>query len=412
MNTNLPRPAFSEIGVIALVPDRWSAQWQARHQIARRLARYFQVVWMDYPLSRRDSLRQFFGRKMDDRSTLPDSFQVYRHAPWLPELGRPAWLGRWTSQRRLRQACRLLRARGCSKIVLYLWRPEFAPALSQLAHHLSCYHIDDEYSFSPVEAALDPAEIALLRSSGQVFIHSPALLARKGSFNSNTEFVPNGVDYQSYATPAPEPQELTGIRRPRIGYIGTLKKMLNWPLLLELSTRHPEWSFVFVGNVAPHAELPGVLSVLAQRGNVHILAAKPSEALPGYVQHCDVCIMPYRLDDYTKYIYPLKLHEYLASGRPVVGTHIPSIEAFEDTVLLADGPEEWSSAIERALSPDENTYARCEARRRIARMHDWDVLVEKIAITIARRLGYALPVSQTALDQVSGVEDVVCSKVQ
>jgi hypothetical protein len=108
--------------------------------------------------------------------------------------------------------------------------------------------------------------------------------------------------------------------------------------------------------------------------------------------------MPYRRDDYTKYIYPLKLHEYLASGRPVVGTPLPSIEAFDGAVILANSSEEWSRAITRGLSPAENTPARCEARRHTASLHDWDLLVERIAATIAKRLGYSLPHGPQVLD--------------
>jgi glycosyltransferase involved in cell wall biosynthesis len=399
MNTNLPQPVLNDIGVIALVPDRWSEEWQARHQIASRLARYFQVVWVDYPLSRQELLPSLLHRqRAADRTKLPASFEVYSPGPWLPNLGRPAWLGRWTSEQRLRRAHRLLRARGCSQIVLYLWRPEFAPAITQVSHQLSCYHIDDEYSFSPAEGGLSPAEVHLIRSVGQVFIHSPAMMAKKGEFNSNTEFVPNGVDYRAYATPVEEPDDLRRVAHPRIGYMGNLKRMLNWPLLLELSGQHPEWSFVFVGQIAPHPEIRGVLEELSRRRNVHMLGSRPAGALAAYVQHCDVCIMPYRLDDYTKYIYPLKLHEYLASGRPVVGAHVPAIEGFEGAVLLANSSEEWSRAIERALSPVENTSASCEARQGIARMHDWDLLVERIATILAKRLGCSLPCSHTVLD--------------
>lgn len=399
MNTNLPQPALNEVGVIALVPDRWSAEWQARHHIASRLARYFHVVWVDYPLRRQEILPWLVTRpSAPDQTGLPAAFHIYQPGPWLPRLGRPGWLGRLTSRQRLQEAHRLLVARGCSQIILYLWRPEFRQALDQVPHQLSCYHIDDEYSFSPTEVALDPAEVGLIQSVGQVFIHSSAMMEKKGKFNSNTEFVPNGVDYENYATPAPEPAELRAIPHPRIGYLGTLKRMLNWPLLLELSGRHPEWSFIFVGEIAPHPEIQGVLAELGRRRNVHMLAAKPSRALAAYGQHCDVLIMPYRLDNYTKYIYPLKLHEYLASGRPVVGAHVPSIEAFEGTVLLANGSEEWSRAIDSALEPAENSATRCKVRRRTARMHDWDLLVERIATVLAKRLGHSLPHSHAILD--------------
>src|SRR5271169_6038460 len=147
MNTNPHPPLLGEVGIIALVPDRWGAQWQARHQIASRLARYFQVVWVDRPPNWRESVRGFSRRSLVlQPAETPAGFQVYRPGPWSPNLGRPAWLRHRLSRRRLQQARQLLRDRGCSKIVLYLWRPEFADSLDLVDHHVSCYHIDDEYS--------------------------------------------------------------------------------------------------------------------------------------------------------------------------------------------------------------------------------------------------------------------------
>jgi glycosyltransferase involved in cell wall biosynthesis len=174
--------------------------------------------------------------------------------------------------------------------------------------------------------------------------------------------------------------------------------MINWSLLQELSSLHPKWSFVFVGPTLEHPEIKGSLAELSRRPNVHFLGAKPSDAAVGYVQHFDVCIMPYRLDDYTKYIYPLKLHEYLASGKPVVGTPIPALETFKDVIEVAESSDEWSSAIAQALSPAENTPDRAAVRRDIARLHDWDILVEHIAGILAKRLGLSLPPHRGVLD--------------
>ena len=101
--------------------------------------------------------------------------------------------------------------------------------------------------------------------------------------------------------------------------------------------------------------------------------------------------MPYVLDGYTKYIYPLKLHEYLASGNPVVSSPIPSLQEFKEVVLLANGPQEWSGMLARALSSQENTSERRAARQEVAARYDWDLLVEKLARTLARRLGFAFP---------------------
>ena len=256
MNTNPRSPLFGEVGIIALVPDLWGPFWQARHQIATRLARHFQVVWVNCPPTWQKSLLWSSWRPpVWQPAETSAAFQVYRTVPWFPDLGRPAWLRRWLSGERLRQAQRLLRDRGCSKIVLYLWRPEFADSLDLVDHQLSCYHIDDEYSFSPLEQKLDATEVQLIRRVDQVFIHSQAMMEKKGNLNPHTQFVPNGVDYQHYITPASEPAEFRNIPKPRIGYTGNLKRMLNWELLLELSRMHPEWSFVLVGRMLPHLEV-------------------------------------------------------------------------------------------------------------------------------------------------------------
>jgi glycosyltransferase involved in cell wall biosynthesis len=390
MKSNPRSPLFREVGVIALVPDRWGPCWQARHQIATRLARYFEVVWVDCPPTWQESLR--WPRPPAWQSAVaPAGFQVYRAGPWSPDLGRPTWLRRWLTRERLQQASRLLWDRGCSKIVLYLWRPEFADSLNLVDHELSCYHIDDEYSFSPLERELDATEVQLIRAVNQVFIHSPAMMERKGTLNPNTQFAPNGVDYEKYITPTAEPAALHSIPKPRIGYTGNLKKMLNWRLLLDLSTMHPEWSFVLVGRMQPHLEVREAQGELSRRQNIYVLGPRPSELIPSFVQHLDVCIMPYMLDGYTKYIYPLKLHEYLASGNPVVSSPIPSLQEFKEVLLLANGPHEWSSMLTRALSSQENTSERRAARQLVAARYEWDLLVEKLARTLARRLGLAFP---------------------
>src|SRR5579872_1633994 len=234
------QPWFSEIGVVGLVPDRWEPQWQARHHVLSRLARYFQVVWLDEPTEwrRRCSLREVVTRPLAEDAQHPSLLQVYDPGFWFT----PARFGDWFLRKRLQRARNLLLSHGCRQIVLSIWRPDFAAALGQIAHDLSCYHIDDEYSFSATERELDEREKHLIQAVGQVFIHSPALMEKKGHLNPHTEFISNGVDYPAFARPVPEPEDLRHIPRPRIGYAGVLKAQLDWRLLLELSARHPQWS--------------------------------------------------------------------------------------------------------------------------------------------------------------------------
>jgi len=284
--------------------------------------------------------------------------------------------------------------------VLYIWRPEFVDALDLLEHDLVCYHVDDEYTFSPVEQPIDPSEMRLLKQADQVFIHSKALWEKKSHLNPHSVLVPNGVDYWLYATPVAEPEDLRAIPRPRIGYVGRVKKQLNFQLLRSLIDRHPNWSFVFVG---PHESLGDQVDIvreLSERKNVFMLGGKPVGDLAAYTQHLDVCTMCYEMNDYTKFIYPLKLHEYLAAGRPVVGSPIRSLEEFRGTIALAESSEDWSKALSEALSPSSLALERCEARRAVARDYDWSALSRGVARIICERLGGDYQARFDELDRV------------
>lgn len=378
----MTQPRLPEIGVLALVPDRWSARWATRHHVLSRLARHFHVVWVNPAREWREIGTE--GTPVGEGAGVP--LEVYEPEFWLPKLYRPAWLARLASEQRLRRARALLERQGCRRTVLYLWRPNFAPALASVLHDLSCYHIDDEYSFSTVDRPIDAKERRLISAVDQVFIHSPALIEKKGSINPHTELVPNGVDYDAYAGRKPEPADLASIPHPRIGYTGVIKTQLDWALLHRLADRHSEWSFVFVGPLASQTGIAALAEDLGRRDNVHFLGGKPTRVLTAYPQHFDVCIMPYVVDDYTRYIYPLKLHEYLASGRPVVGTPIYSLQAFADVVRLASTPDEWSGALARALHVAGVAPPARARRQAVARQHDWDRLVERIADTICARM--------------------------
>lgn len=213
MTSQYGQPLHPEVGVVALVADGWNPHWEARHFVLSRLAKYFHVVWIDYPYGWRDNLR-VRRRSPEFYPAPPAGLQIYRPETWLPLIGRPRWLAEFTSRRRLEHARDRLRT-GCTRLVLYIWRPEFADALGQIQSDLSIYHIDDEYSFSPHRnrhlCPRTPA--AAVRRAG---FHP--LMEKKRNINPHTEFVPNGVDYHAYATPVPEPAELQRIPHPCIGY--------------------------------------------------------------------------------------------------------------------------------------------------------------------------------------------------
>ncbi|MCS6945842.1 MAG: glycosyltransferase [Sutterellaceae bacterium] len=365
-----------------------------RHQIIGRLAARFPVVWLGPTPGWREYLRPGGPHFLaPDRFYAPTAgLDVYRPGWRHPLVYKPAALGRRFLRGRLAAARRRLIEDGATHIVLYLWRDEFADALDQVAHDASCYHVDDEYSFSEREVPNSEREVTLIRRVDQVIVHSPALLRKKGGINPHTALVPNGVDFEAFSRRHPMPPDLAVIPPPRVGYAGVIKKQLDLDLMVRLARARPHYSFVFVGPVMNAAGKREQLAALENLPNVFFLGPKRVEELPAYSQHFDVCLMCYEVNDYTNHIFPLKLNEYLATGRPVVAAPIESVRNL-DVVTLATSDQEWLAAIDRHLNEGDAAAEAAARRIAFARAHDWNVLAERIARLIEGAVARNIPVA-------------------
>jgi glycosyltransferase involved in cell wall biosynthesis len=194
------------------------------------------------------------------------------------------------------------------------------------------------------------------------------------------------VDYELFSTPREEPMDLSAIPRPRIGYVGIIKKQLDLALLIELAQKHSLSSFVLVGPTLHADEIGRELEKLRSLGNVYFLGAKKPRELPAYIQHLDAGLLCYRVNAYSNCIYPLKLHEYLAAGIPIIGSKIRTLLDYGSVVSLASSLNDWSAAIEDALQPESRRPEVVAARRAVAKDHDWNRIAQRIANAIDESL--------------------------
>src|SRR5262249_52958079 len=153
------------------------------------------------------------------------------------------------------------------------------------------------------------------------------------------------------------------IPHPRIGYVGRIKSQMDWSTLTGIARRRPDWSIVLVGPVGHMGSYEAAKQELFGLSNVHYLGNRSVKEGPAYVSQMDVCLLCYAMTDYTRYIFPLKLHEYLATGRPVVGSDIRTRRDFTSTVRIAKDLDEWCAAIEASLAPAERSPERIRARQ-------------------------------------------------
>ncbi len=390
----LTRTPDTRIGILALVPDAWGLAWQPRHHVLARLAERFPVAWVE-PIGE-------WREPWADATKAPDGLDVQE----APRFGFavPRFLSSAVQSARLSSARRALLQRGCNKILLYLWRPQYADALDQVAHDASLYHIDDDYQFGDDQWALRAQEEALMRDADACIIHSRRLWERKAQHAQQAHEVPNGVDFEAFAAPLPEPTEYASIPRPRLGYVGYLKTQLDWALLERLALRHPAWSFVYVGAARPQEGLQDTLSRIGKLPNVHFIGGRPAAALPPYMQHLDIGMLPYAISEYTNCIYPTKLHEYLAAGIRVVGSPIQTLRHFPDVVRLANGEEAWSATLSQVLASGDTQRDRSR-RLAVARAHDWNGIAGRIGDiveSLVMRSAMLVPLAVPDLERIAG----------
>jgi glycosyltransferase involved in cell wall biosynthesis len=175
------------------------------------------------------------------------------------------------------------------------------------------------------------------------------------------------------------------VPRPRIGYAGSLHPQVDFGLVAELATRRPGWHFVFVGGRIDqkHELAERELEACRTLPNVHFLGHKGHDEIPAYLLNMDANIMCYRLAERTwvKAGYPLKLHEYLAAGAPIVSADLDSVRAFVPFVKIVAGTDQWEAALAEALA--ENAPELRAARKGVAAQNGWDVRARQLSSWLA-----------------------------
>jgi teichuronic acid biosynthesis glycosyltransferase TuaH len=147
--------------------------------------------------------------------------------------------------------------------------------------------------------------------------------------------LPNGYNAQVFDPNRvwSEPTELKPLPRPRLLVAGHISDRIDWKGIREASRMRPDWTWVFVGPPDPGIQ-ERIFHDLGSRGFWH--PPVPLEEVPAWIQNCDVCAVPYRLNSFTLASSPLKAIEYLAMGAPVLSTRIPALQPYGDVIHWVD----------------------------------------------------------------------------
>ena len=346
---------------------RWDFVFQRPQHLLTRCSQNNRVIFWEEPCF--DSAGAFLEHK-----NASDSLSVL--VPHLPE-GLDS-----------QQNCRLqnallkefLQDEDIQEFVAWYYTPmalEFTRDLEPRAVVYDC--MDELSAFRGAPPGLRAAEAELFSRADLVFTGGQTLYQSKQTQHHSVHCFPSSIDYSFFSQarePSEEPADQASIPHPRLGYCGVIDERMDLDLLATVAAANPHWHFVMIGPVVKIAN-----SDLPVADNIHYLGGKKYEELPSYLSGWDVALLPFALNESTRFISPTKTPEYLAAGLPVVSTPITDVVTpygKDGHVHIAATPSEFVQAISDAIS-SKDSQARLNKADALLSQNSWDLTWRRMA---------------------------------
>lgn len=343
---------------------RWNFVYQRPQHLLSRIARDYRVLFVEEPVpgSSRNYIEEISactGVKVLRPHIVGNSLGFEdENLPVLQEL-----------------VSNYLRSHVIDDYAVWLYTPLALPIAKRLAPDAIIYDCMDELSaFKNASPHLIKRENELFSVADIVFTGGPSLYESKKTRHNNVYCFPSSVDAAHFAPLRPDTamddhEAQREIPFPRVGYYGVIDERVDIELIEKLADARPEWQIIMVGPVVkidPNG--------LPQRHNIHWLGQRSYEDLPRLARSWDVCLLPFALNESTRFISPTKTLEYMAAERPAVSTPIKDVvDPYSHVVRIAYSHEEFIDACEQTLDESEMERAsRLKAMRSIIAQTSWD----------------------------------------
>lgn len=319
---------------------RWNFVFQRPQHLMSLLAREFPVLFWEEPLCDPAGAEPWI-----DMSFPHENVTVV--TPHLPEGLTPD-----AREAALRMLLDTRLAESTEPLVRWYYTPMMLTFSRHLGAACTIYDCMDElanFRFAPPE--LVGLEAELLTCADLVFTGGYSLYEAKRALHHSVHPFPSSVDLRHFAKArelVEDPRDQAELLRPRFGFYGVIDERMDLELLAAIADARPAWSIVLVGPIVKIDP-----AALPRRSNIIYLGGKTYDELPHYAGGWNVALMPFAINESTRFISPTKTPEYLAAGLPVVSTpiidvvrHYGKLEAVE----IADTAEAFVAACERALA--------------------------------------------------------------
>jgi UDP-galactopyranose mutase len=351
---------------------RWDFVFQRPQHLLTRLAKYYKVMFVEEPVYEEGETRMVMSQPA------PNVTVCQPHTPLQAQ-------GFHDDQIPLLQPLVSALAPPGEDVLVWFYTPMALPLLQGLHASLVIYDCMDELSaFKNPPKQLLQRETALLNIADLVFTGGPSLYEAKSARHDNAHCFPSSVDAVHFeqALDRSNGHPLHGaIPRPRLGFFGVIDERFDAELIADVADAHPEWQVVLVGPVVKIDP-----ATLPQRQNVHYLGQQSYKALPHFLAGWDVCLLPFALNEATRFISPTKVLEYMAAELPIVSTPIRDVERpYGGIVAIGHDHNEFICHCEAALTQTpEQAAAMAAAMREVVARTSWDATADRMHELIAQ----------------------------
>lgn len=388
-----------DVDFIFLTQTRWDGVPSTSYSIALELSKTHRVFFIDKPYTWKDLLSYPKNAGIRTRSkTYFFGKDRYRSVPGLPEkfyavvsyLVLPAnWLSPgglyrfFLGRNRSRMASLLSKLVGDFGIKRYVLFNSFNPAYPsdlkvKQKPWVSVYQSVDNIAAAQYLSKHGPyLELEAIPKADMLLATSKDIIERFKKHGFNFGYLPNAANVElfsnAYFAKTERPPELRNINKPVIGYLGGIDSRTDYDLIVKLSKHHADKMIVMIG---PKSKVDDDRDI-AQLPNVLLIPFKKMNELPHFVKYFDCAIIPFVYNEFTRSVYPLKVNEYLAGGRPVVTTRFSEdISAFDSIAYVCDDHHTFVSSVGEAIAT--NTKEKELARIDYARNNSWPARAEEL----------------------------------
>jgi glycosyltransferase involved in cell wall biosynthesis len=342
---------------VVLSTTDWDApQFGSRQQISLELIRRgHRVLFVEIPraihslISDPDGTKKAL-RRIGRLRTIQPNLVAYTPLPVLPIYYHP-WTNAFNQRWLYRMIQVALKHLHWQPDVLWTYWPNTAYQVKRFKQSgcRAVYHCIDDFTAVtyPLVSSTTIADMEAdqCRQVDYIFTRTQSLTKNKKKLNQQTHYLPGGVDTVQFDPTQIQPDTtITQLPRPIIGFVGTFDNRVDVDLLQQAATVLPDYTIIFVGPIKHHVASNKAIYNLP---NVVFLPAQPHTAVPAIIAAFDICLIPYQRNPYTQGLSPIKLYEYLAMGKPVIGTRLPYLEREQEHIWLVDTAKEFIDSIQK-----------------------------------------------------------------